>query len=352
MNFSREEMVDMVYVLGASDKNCLLATRIYMQRYPERRQPSKKSFERLMERFDNTGKVVYEKKERTKNVVNEENETVILLSVIEDPHRSTRELARENDISRSSVHRILRKNKFHPYHVQLVQELIDRDYENRMQFCQWAQQKIGEQRNFFDYVLFVDEASFHKNGHVNRHNFHYYDTINPYILRTHSQTRWTLNTWGGIVGDYVIGPHFFEGRVNGQVYLEFLQNNLEELLEDVPRDIRDRMWYLHDGAPVHHTAAIHEHLNVTFPNSRIGRGGPHGWPTRSPDLTKMEFFLWGYVKEQVYKTPTTTKEDMKNRIREVFQNITVAILRNVSRSIENRLQTCIDVLGRHFEQLL
>jgi hypothetical protein len=33
----------------------------------------------------------------------------------------------------------------------------------------------------------------------------------------------------------------------------------------------------------------------------IGRGGSITWPPRSPDLTPLDFFLWGYAKNIVYQ---------------------------------------------------
>ena len=88
----------------------------------------------------------------------------------------------------------------------------------------------------------TDEATFHKNGFVNKHNFHYYDNTNPHaIRRIDHQHRWSLNVWGGIVGNHIIGPYSFERNVNGQTYLEFLQNELPPLLEEFPLDRRQRM---------------------------------------------------------------------------------------------------------------
>ncbi|KOC70135.1 hypothetical protein WH47_08396, partial [Habropoda laboriosa] len=55
-------------------------------------------------------------------------------------------------------------------------------------------------------------------------------------------------------------------------------------------------------------------LNNMFPNRWIRRGGPINWPARSPHLTPINYFIWGYVKEIVYKTQQTTREDMKIRI--------------------------------------
>lgn len=345
-------MVDMIYVLGASDKNSLLATRIYKERYPERREPDKKAFVNLMERFESTGSVSYKKNNRRKRVLTEENELNVLLAVTEDPHIGQRPLAQQMDISRSSVQRILTANKMHPYHIQLLQELNDGDYERRVTFCQWAQNKIREQRNFSNYVLFCDEATFHKNGNVNRHNFHYYSTTNPHFIRTHSQNRWSLNVWGGVVDHFLIGPYFFEGNVTGEVYLDFLQNHLPQLLAHIPNEIRERMWFLHDGAPVHFTRPIINFLNETYNQQWIGRGGPVPWPARSPDMTKMDFGIWGFVKDQVYNIPPNTKDDMKIRVRNCFQNITAEMCRNLSRSFEERIEICLEVNGGHFEHLL
>lgn len=350
MNFSTEEMVDMVYVLGASDNNCLLATRLYLERYPDRRQPSRKSFQKLMNRFNRTGSVNYTKTERRKTVLTEENQLNTLLAIEENPTVSTRALADQLDITRSSLRAILKLHKFHPFHVQLHQELNEQDFLNRVTFCTWAQQRIQRERNFFDFVLFVDESTFHKNGFVNKHNFHYYSRENPRMVITHSQNRWSLNVLGGIIGNYVVGPHFFEGTVTSEVYLQFLRNDLNQLMNHIPADIRQRMWLLHDGCPAHYAARVREYLDQEFPNRWIGRGGPVPWPSRSPDLTKIDFFLWGFIKDNVYQIPPTTREDMQNRIREAFRRIDVNTLRRVERSFQERLQSCLNAGGQHFEQ--
>jgi hypothetical protein len=61
-------------------------------------------------------------------------------------------------------------------------------------------------------------------------------------------------------------------------------------------------------------------LNRTFPGTWIGRDGPMPWPTRSPDITPLDFFLWGYVKSNVFRAPVNGLDDLKSRIR-IFQRI-------------------------------
>ncbi|KAJ4430775.1 hypothetical protein ANN_19366 [Periplaneta americana] len=70
----------------------------------------------------------------------------------------------------------------------------------------------------------------------------------------------------------------------------------------------------HDGAPPHFSLAVREHLDRRFEQRWIGRGGPIARPPRSPDLTPLDFFLWGRMKSLVYETPIETAEDLVARV--------------------------------------
>jgi hypothetical protein len=59
------------------------------------------------------------------------------------------------------------------------------------------------------------------------------------IIPTYGQMRkCSLNVWAGIVGGRLIGPFILHPRLNGTEYLQFLNNTLEDLLEDVTLDVR------------------------------------------------------------------------------------------------------------------
>lgn len=353
MSLTQQEMTDMVFVLGECQKNPLLASRVYAQRFPDRRHPQEISFRRLLQRFIESGQIKYARRGGPSTVITEENEFLVLGSVQENPYVSSREITSTCDLSRTSVQRILHKHGYHPYHIQLHQELLDQDFERRRVFCQWARDKLTEDESFFSKVLFSDESTFHRNGFVNCHNFHYYSTENPHVLRTTaSQHRWSLNVWAGILGTHVIGPFFFNGHLTGQIYLEFLRNELDNLLWDVPLATLRHMWMQHDGAPAHSARQVQLFLDQHFANRWIGRGGPVSWPARSPDLTKIDYFLWGFVKSEVYRTPPTTPEDMRNRITLAFQKITPQMLTRVEQAFQKRVRLCLQQNGEHFEHLL
>jgi hypothetical protein len=354
MNFNKDELVQMVYALGEGDRNCLLASRIYRQKFSENRQPSAKAFRRLKNRFEDTGNVFYKKKIfENKAVSNEENEMNVLLTLQENPYLSCRQMEAQLDISKSSVNRIVRKHKYHPYHISLHQDLHGNDFGNRMDFCNFVLHKINQDPMFLSYILFSDEATFKSNGLVNRHNMHYYATENPHWVREiDNQNVWSLNVWAGIINDHVIGPHFFEGSLTGDRYHQFLDENLPILIEEVNLNTRHIMWFQHDGAPPHYYRRVRQYLDNWRGDQWIGRGGPVAWPARSPDLTPLDFFLWGFVKQKVYQEKPTTSQDMKNRIRNVFQTIQRETLSNVRETFIRRLNLCLEQNGQIFEHLV
>jgi hypothetical protein len=73
------------------------------------------------------------------------------------------------------------------------------------------------------------------------------------------------------------------------------------LLEEVPLAKRMGMVFQRDGAPAHYSRLVTHHLNLTFPERWIGRGGHVQWPPRSQDLTPLDFCLWGWIESEVYK---------------------------------------------------
>jgi len=107
--------------------------------------------------------------------------------------------------------------------------------------------------------------------------------------------------------------------LNGIKYQNFLEQELP-LLEDVALDVRQSMWFQHDGCPAHYSIA-REVLDRDYNGRWIDRGGPINWPARSPDLTSPDFFLWGYLKDKVYQQVPTTRENMIERIRNACAEI-------------------------------
>lgn len=152
-----------------------------------------------------------------------------------------------------------------------------------------------------------------------------------------------------------IGPFELPPRLNGQNYLHFLQNDLDDLINraDLPPQIRNQLILIQDGAPPHYAVEVRDYLNARFPDRWIGRASPGiNWPARSPDLNVNDFFLWGHVKNIVYRGDTSNRAETLQRIHQAFADIPPQTIRRATQSFTRRLEMCIANDGRHFEHLL
>nr|CAI5840635.1 unnamed protein product [Callosobruchus analis] len=81
---------------------------------------------------------------RSKHVRTAEAEENVLNLVAEDPSTSSRLIATQLGISKSTVNRVTREQQLHPYHLQPVQELLPPDYAARVHFCEIIRHKRPE----------------------------------------------------------------------------------------------------------------------------------------------------------------------------------------------------------------
>jgi hypothetical protein len=58
---------------------------------------------------------------------------------------------------------------------------------------------------------------------------------------------------------------------------DFLEGVLSLLLEDVPINDGDSMWFQHGGAPCHSSCRVYNQLNNHFPDTQISLGVQLSW---------------------------------------------------------------------------
>ena len=174
-------------------------------------------------------------------------------------------------------------------------------------------------------MCFSDEATFHVSGKVNKHNIRIWGSQNPCEVLERERDSPKINVWCGLMHNQIIGPFIFaESTVTANIYLDMLKHYVVPQLEE----FQLRVVFQQDGAPPHWGLIVRDFLNETFPNRWIGRNGPTPWPPRSPDITPLDFFLWGYVKDRVYRTPVRDVETLQSRIIEVLATVNEEMLEN------------------------
>jgi len=174
-----------------------------------------------------------------------------------------------------SVHRILKKNKFHSFKVTFVHELNEDDFD-QVEFCEDMMVRIDNNPNFHFNIVLSDEATFELNDTLNRHNCRYWDNVNPYWKREdNTQYSVKLNVWAGILNDQIIGPFFIEGNLHSEKY----EDMLHKFLKIVPRIMEitgqnfEHTYLQQDSASPHYGRNVRNYLDVVFNDRWIGRRG-------------------------------------------------------------------------------
>ena len=136
--FTTREYTRVIMEYGRANKNARLAARLYAERYPELRHPSWATILRCVQRSEETGFILpnRERPGRRHVHLHVRIEERILREFERNPGTSVRRVAAALGICKHTVHRTLRENGLHPYHYRRVQQLLPRNAEQRIWFCE------------------------------------------------------------------------------------------------------------------------------------------------------------------------------------------------------------------------
>ncbi|KAL6419198.1 hypothetical protein ACFW04_011536 [Cataglyphis niger] len=190
-------------------------------------------------------------------------------------------------------------------------------------FCKNFLRNIDRDPRYSSRVIFSDESLFTQEGIFNMHNMHFWSEKNPRVMRLRNfQTRWKINT------------------------------KSTRFSKDVPLFERNKIVFQQDGAGPHNARIVTNYLNEHFPGRWMCRYGPIHWSARSPDLNPLDFFLWGYCKEVIYKTLPEDIQELETRLRHAIWNVDEEIMENVKINLLKRMKAYVRMDGEHFEHLL
>ncbi|GFW92431.1 DUF4817 domain-containing protein [Trichonephila clavipes] len=160
----------------------------------------------------------------------------------------------------------------------------------------------------------VDEAHFWLNGYVNKQNCRIWSEADPQVYVKTPLHPEKLTVWCALWAGGIIGPYFFK--------------NYEG---------HNELWFQPDHATCHTARATIDLLKDTFGDRLISRFGHVNWPTRSCDLTPLDYFLWSYVKSLVYADKPQTFDHLEDNIRRVIADIRRQMLERVIENWTSRL---------------
>ena len=148
----------------------------------------------------------------------------------------------------------------------------------------------------------------------------------------------SLMMWGCMTWEGVGFATKIDGRMDGDLYLQILKDELQETLEYYgfhPPDII----FQQDNDPKHTCRKVKEWLEEQEFKTM-------GWPAQSPDLNPIEH-LWGWLKRRLaeYENPPNGILELWERVQVEWDKIPVGECQKLIESMPRRIQAVLRAKG-------
>lgn len=144
----------------------------------------------------------------------------------------------------------------------------------------------------------------------------------------------------------IVGSIFFNEIINADRYCSII---LTPFLNDLRADEQRDAFFQQDGATPHTARQSMTMLHQVFGERLISKGL---WPPRSPDLTPLDFFMWGAAKAYVYARNPLNIHQLETEISNFITSTSQETLNAVFQNMCRRIDLCLSVGGAHFQHLL
>jgi hypothetical protein len=111
-------------------------------------------------------------------------------------------------------------------------------------------------------------------------------------------------------------------------------------------------YFQQDSATPHTTRANLQYLSDFFGDRIISKSTNTAWPPRSPDLTPLDFSVFGYLKDEAYKRQMNNLNWLIEEIANCCRYINEQMLQNIFENKKVGVRTCLEQNEGHFERFL
>ena len=246
----------------------------------------------------------------------------------------------------------------YPYQMIRRHELFPVDHARRLAFCNWF---LERPPRFLESLVIGDEACFCMNSSLSTHNILQYAPRGEKPVEfsyEKKDCRQKLTVWIGMIGDGTLsGPFFFQQNINGERYLQMINDQIVPVLDEGERFRRQQngrfrhLWWAQDGAPLHRSRDVMARLQELFGDRIVALNQPVEWPPRSPDLTPWTSSCGGTFKAKVVQSPPANLIELQERITREANDLREdrQLLCRVFRGMLHRAEKCLERRGGHVE---
>ncbi len=273
----------------------------------------------------------------------------IKASLDEDKSKTIRQLAREFNLSLSTIHRALRshlKLKKRPAK-WVLHHLTDQQKQHRLGVARWILGMLTRSPTLWSRIVTGDKSFFLVYDPAAKQSTACWLERNEEWPMKVRGSKWTKKVmliafWdasGVILREFVPAGM----GVNGIFYAGFMRRLREAIRCKRPQMWhRNSFWLHHDGASAHQSDPVMNFLNAT--HTKIL---PH--PPYSPDLAPSDFFLFNHIKSRMRGLRFATLEELRTKVDfEIRQIGQFEFQHTMEVSFRKCLTACIRERGNYF----
>lgn len=266
-----------------------------------------------------------------------------------NPGRSANQMAKELNISRKSVQRILaEKLKVRPFKKSISQELTTAQQKKRLN-CSKALIRLldgGELPN----LVFSDEKTFCIEQYVNKQNDRVWlkgrsSDHSDKLRITRRQGAAQIMVWAAVT-ENGRSPLLFlpmgkdAVKINQRIYRQKVLK--EALLPWAQEQFGEDPWtFQQDSAPSHRANGTQNWLEKNVPKFIPWTS----WPSSSPDLNPLDYSVWGILQARACAKTHTSIDALKADLNKAWRGISQNVIRAACMSFRKRLCLVVKAKG-------
>jgi len=278
----------------------------------------------------------------------EEFLTGLACEIEASPTTSIRKLAKELNVSRTTISKAVKNLGAYSYVRRRRQLLSEKTKQARVKkgklLLWWLKKnRLDTVKIFSDKKLFTVDQS--RNSRNDRYLAYHIEDVHPINQTKHPASVMVL---GVVASDGSrMPPYFFPKglKITTEVYLDVLKTVVKPWVESTFPNSK-YVWQ-QDSAPAHKAKRTQQWCKKNFqdfwPWSK--------WPPSSPDLNPLDYGIWGYLESKACATPQRSVDDLKSAVIEQWTNMPESFVKKTCKAFRPRLEAMLKADGGHFEKM-